>query len=116
MTGAPKRRSVELLETLEGGRRGIYSGCVGFFGNSGAVDLNVVIRTLIWTPEMLTLGTGGAIVYMSDAEEEHVEMLLKTRAIFEALSIYDRRTARDNRDKDNQTSRKGHEKKGTVEN
>jgi len=89
MTGAPKQRSTELLHVLEGGRRGIYSGCIGFFGFSGAVDLNVVIRTVIWTKEQMTLGTGGAIVHMSEPNEEHDEMLLKTRAIFNALSSYD---------------------------
>ncbi|GAB5362216.1 hypothetical protein AAMO2058_000779200 [Amorphochlora amoebiformis] len=91
MTGAPKQRSTQLLQSLEGGRRGIYSGCIGYFGFGGAVDLNVVIRTIIWTPSNMTIGTGGAIVHLSEPEEEHNEMLLKTRAIFHALRRYDRK-------------------------
>jgi len=92
MTGAPKRRSCDLLATLEGGRRGIYSGCIGFFGLGGGVDLNVVIRTVVWTPAMMTIGTGGAIIHMSEAEEEYEEMLLKTRVILNALQKYQSKT------------------------
>uniref|UniRef100_A0A7S2QT27 Chorismate-utilising enzyme C-terminal domain-containing protein n=1 Tax=Norrisiella sphaerica TaxID=552664 RepID=A0A7S2QT27_9EUKA len=89
MTGAPKKRSTELLDVIEGGRRGIYSGCIGFIGFGGAVDLNVVIRTVVWSPERMTLGTGGAIIHVSDVEEEHIEMILKTRGIFMALRNFE---------------------------
>ena len=61
MTGAPKKRSVELLDTVEEGGRGVYSGSIGYFGFNGVVDLNIVIRTIVWEGESLSMGVGGAM-------------------------------------------------------
>ncbi len=85
MTGAPKKRTMEIIDRLEGGARGVYSGAIGYLGLSGGCDLNIVIRTLVLDGETATLGVGGAIVMQSDAEEEYQEILLKGRAPMAAI-------------------------------
>lgn len=85
MTGAPKKRTMEIIDELEGEARGVYSGAIGYFGLSGGVDLNIVIRTLVIDGETTTLGVGGAIVMQSDAEDEYQETVLKGRAPMQAL-------------------------------
>jgi para-aminobenzoate synthetase len=85
MTGAPKRRTMQIIDRLEGGCRGIYSGAIGYFSLSGAVDLNIVIRTMVVRGDQITVGTGGAIVSLSDPEEELAEIHLKAHAILESI-------------------------------
>lgn len=80
MTGAPKRRTMEIIDELEGAARGVYSGAIGWLGLGGACDLSVAIRTIVLDGERATVGAGGAIVIDSDPEEELAEMLLKVRA------------------------------------
>lgn len=86
MTGAPKLRTMEIIDAIETRPRGIYSGAIGYFGLQGTVDLNIVIRTMVIEGERLSVGAGGAIVLDSDADEEFEEMLLKARAPLRALS------------------------------
>jgi len=86
MTGAPKIRSMEIIDRLEAGPRGIYSGSIGFFGLNGSADLSIVIRTIVVTPEDVTVGVGGAIIDLSDPEQELEEMILKSKALVRALS------------------------------
>jgi para-aminobenzoate synthetase len=85
MTGAPKKRTMELIDGLEGEARGVYSGAIGYLGLSGGCDLNIVIRTIVMDGETTTIGVGGAIVMQSDAEDEYQEILLKGRAPMQAI-------------------------------
>lgn len=85
MTGAPKVRTMEIIDRLEDGPRGIYSGSLGWFALSGAVDLSIVIRTIVVTGDRATFGMGGAIVALSDPEEEFQETLIKSRATTAAI-------------------------------
>lgn len=69
MTGAPKLRTMELIDQLEEHQpRGIYSGTIGYIALDGSADLNIVIRTAIISGDQITVGAGGAIVAQSDPE------------------------------------------------
>jgi anthranilate/para-aminobenzoate synthase component I/branched-subunit amino acid aminotransferase/4-amino-4-deoxychorismate lyase len=85
MTGAPKKRTLEIINDIEGVPRGIYSGAIGYFSLNATADLNIVIRTIVITPTRAEIGVGGAITYLSDAEQEYDEMILKALAPFSAL-------------------------------
>ena len=85
MTGAPKRRTMRILDELEGEARGPYSGAIGWLGLGGGCDLSVAIRTIVLDGETARIGAGGAIVTMSEAEDEYAEMLLKAAAPLRAL-------------------------------
>jgi para-aminobenzoate synthetase len=85
MTGAPKLRTMQIIDRLEDGPRGFYSGALGWFGLSGAADLSIVIRTLTATKGRVSFGVGGAIIALSDAEEEFEETVVKSRAMVTAM-------------------------------
>jgi para-aminobenzoate synthetase len=86
MTGAPKLRTMEIIDDIEREARGVYSGALGYFGLDGTVDLSIVIRTIVMRPGATTIGAGGAIVMQSDRQEEFEEILLKARAPMAAIA------------------------------
>ncbi|MEV6314528.1 aminodeoxychorismate synthase component I [Streptomyces sp. NPDC051776] len=86
MTGAPKLRTMEIIDRLEQGPRGVYSGALGWFSLSGAADLSIVIRTIVATEEGASFGVGGAVIALSDPAEEFEETLVKSRAMAKAIA------------------------------
>jgi para-aminobenzoate synthetase component 1 len=88
MTGAPKRKVIELIELYEKTKRGIFSGAVGYITPSGDFDFNVVIRSIMYnnSDRYLSFQTGSGITFYSDAEKEWEECLLKASAIKEIFN------------------------------
>ncbi|MGD0272406.1 MAG: aminodeoxychorismate synthase component I [Gaiellaceae bacterium] len=87
MTGAPKIRTMQIIDRLEPAARGIYSGCLGFLSLSGCADLSVVIRTIVASGEELSIGSGGAITILSDAGEELAELVVKAEPLLQAIAV-----------------------------
>ncbi|MCD7100784.1 aminodeoxychorismate synthase component I [Pseudoclavibacter sp. 13-3] len=85
MTGAPKRRTMQIIDELEGGPRGVYAGALGWLSLNGTLSLSVVIRTIIVEPHRATFGVGGAITQLSQPEAEYAETLVKARVVGAAL-------------------------------
>lgn len=86
MTGAPRRASLDALETLEAGPRGIYSGTMGWLGDDNTAEFNVIIRSIVLNDGTLTVGAGGAVVVDSDPVAEEQEKHLKARALMESIA------------------------------
>lgn len=87
MTGAPKIAAMSIIDAIEPATRGIYSGAIGYFDQSGAMDLSIVIRTAVCQDGRARLGVGGAVVSDSDPGAEYQETLDKARALIEALQV-----------------------------
>jgi para-aminobenzoate synthetase component 1 len=85
MTGAPKASAMRILRELEGGDRGVYAGAFGYLGADGALDLAMVIRSIVLGPDGASIGTGGGITALSVAEEELEETRIKAAALIRAV-------------------------------
>ena len=85
MTGAPKLSAMTILHRLEGAPRGIFSGCFGWVGDDGALDLAMVIRSVVVRPGSAYVGAGGGITWRSDAAAEVAEVGIKARGPLAAL-------------------------------
>ena len=86
ITGAPKRRAMEIIDELEPARRGLYTGATGWLGAAGDLDLAIAIRTAVIDHGRMTLSVGGGIVIDSDAEAEWAETEDKARAFLDLSS------------------------------
>ncbi|KAB1656695.1 aminodeoxychorismate synthase [Pseudoclavibacter chungangensis] len=86
MTGAPKERTVRILETLEGAPRGFYAGALGIVGADGRLEQSIVIRTAVRAGGRWSIGAGGAVVLDSDPDAEFDEVELKADAIRRAFT------------------------------
>ena len=84
VSGAPKVRAMEIIDELEKTRRGIYGGCVGYFGADGAMDTCIVLRTAIISDGKIYVQAGAGIVADSKPELEQLECENKARALFSA--------------------------------
>ncbi|OIR45421.1 hypothetical protein BJP07_03355 [Corynebacterium sp. NML130628] len=85
MTGAPKARTLDIIDELEAGPRGIYSGTIGYLGFDGNADLNIIIRTAVKRGNHITVGAGGAIDWDSDSAAEFTDKQLKADAVLQGL-------------------------------
>ncbi len=85
ITGAPKIRAMEIIEELEGVARGAYCGSLGYIGFDGYMDSNILIRTLVYDQNTVSLGAGGGVVYDSDPASEYQETLDKARGIMDSF-------------------------------
>jgi para-aminobenzoate synthetase component 1 len=85
ITGAPKIRSMEIIEELEPHRRGVYCGGIGWVGFDGNMDSNIAIRTLIRSDNQIRFWAGGGIVADSDSKVEYQETFDKAAALFKVL-------------------------------
>ncbi|MDF2682814.1 MAG: pabB [Brevibacillus sp.] len=92
ITGAPKVRTMEIIEELEPVKRGMYTGSIGWFGFNGEVEVNIAIRTMVVKDGMAHVQAGAGIVIDSVPEAEYAESLKKAEALWKALELSEQRT------------------------
>ena len=85
ITGAPKIRSMQIIDELEPTKRSVYTGAIGYIDFGGQMDLNIVIRTFLVRGRQAFFQAGGGLVADSDPESEYEETLHKVRALMEAV-------------------------------
>jgi anthranilate synthase component 1 len=85
MTGAPKLSGMTIRHGLEAAPRGVFSGCFGWIGDDGGLDLAMVIRSIVVRRDSAYVGAGGGITWRSDAAAEVAEVGIKARAPLAAL-------------------------------
>lgn len=85
ITGAPKKRAMEIIDELERCPRGPYCGSIGYFSRNGSSDFNIAIRTLQQQSTTMLAWAGGGIVYDSEPEQEYEESLQKISKLLRAL-------------------------------
>jgi anthranilate synthase component 1 len=84
VSGAPKVRAMEIIDELEKDKRGIYGGCIGYFGASGEMDTCIVLRTSVVKDGIMHVQAGAGIVFDSVPDYEQVECVNKAKALFRA--------------------------------
>jgi anthranilate synthase component I len=84
VSGAPKVRAMEIIDELESDRRGVYAGCIGYFGANGAMDTCIAIRTAVIKDGVLHVQAGAGIVYDSSPQSEYRECAAKARGLLKA--------------------------------
>lgn len=87
MTGAPKKRTMQIIGELEQGARGAYSGSLGWLSLGGACDLSILIRAVAVHNAQARFGVGGAITALSDPESEYLETVVKASGVVEAIAL-----------------------------
>lgn len=90
ITGAPKIRSMEIIDELEPNQRSVYTGAIGYIGFNGNMDLSIPIRTILVKDSKFYFNVGGGIVHDSDAESEHKETIYKGAALMAAINRVDK--------------------------
>lgn len=85
MTGAPKRRTMQIIAAVESTARGVYAGALGWVDCDGSADLAIVIRSLVHTGDTYVLGTGGGITVRSKVDEEYAESGWKADRLLASL-------------------------------
>ena len=84
VSGAPKIRAMQIIDELERDKRGIYGGCIGYFGAGGEMDTCIVLRTSVIKDGVMHVQAGAGIVYDSDPAAEQAECENKARALVRA--------------------------------
>ncbi len=87
ITGAPKIRAMEIIDELEGLKRNVYTGSIGYISMDGKADLNIVIRTFVIKNNRVYFQVGGGIVADSEPEKEYQETLDKAKALMQSLAL-----------------------------
>ena len=85
MTGAPKLRAMQLIDSLEASKRAGYAGGFGYFSADGSIDLGMLIRTAVFSDGRVEIGIGGGLTAGSEPASEHAEIQLKAQALIGAL-------------------------------
>ncbi len=88
VTGAPKRRAMQIIEQLEPHRRGLYCGSIGYIGFDGNMDSNIAIRTLVYANEEIRFWAGGGLVADSEVQAEYQETLDKASGMLALLQRF----------------------------
>jgi para-aminobenzoate synthetase component 1 len=94
VTGAPKIRAMEIIAELEPTERGPYCGAIGYLSAGGAMDSNIVIRTMLIDGDRISFQVGGGIVADSDPQAEWQESLTKAKALIQTLAGRGKRAAK----------------------
>jgi anthranilate synthase component 1 len=84
VSGAPKVRAMEIIDELENVRRGVYAGCIGYFGADGDMDSCIALRTAVVKDDTMYVQAGGGVVHDSSPEGEYQESINKSRALIRA--------------------------------
>ena len=88
VTGAPKLRAIQIIEQLEPNRRGVYCGSIGYVGFDGHMDSNIIIRTMVYSNNVVRCWAGGGIVADSEVSAEYQETMDKASAMLDLLKHY----------------------------